>query len=135
MSNAGQGTPIRVAPKAKRRNLLQHVFLDDDRGFPDQSDDYDHVIHNIDGGPVLRKLKHLVSDLIAPVDPTFFSEFIPEKHEAQMRQEFNLSHLDPDIQERIYSMIREFCSVFDSKGIVFLSNIMNVSLTQVTLSP
>ena len=34
-----------------------------------------------------------------------------------MRQEVDLSHLDPDLQEKIYSLIREFWSVFDSKGI------------------
>ena len=34
----------------------------------------------------MRKLKHLVSDMNAPVDPAFFSEFIPEKHKAQMRR-------------------------------------------------
>ena len=113
---AGEGTPIRVAPKAKRRKRLQNVFLDD-RGFPDQSDDYDLLLHNIDGGPVLRRLKHPAPDLNAPVDPAFYSEFIPEVHEAQMRQEVDLSHLDPDLQERIYSLIREFWSVFDSKGI------------------
>ena len=65
----------------------------------------------------MRKLKHPAPDLNAPVDPAFYSEFIPEEHEAQMRQEVDLSHLDPDLQEKIYSLIREFWSVFDSKGI------------------
>jgi hypothetical protein len=100
-AQADKVTPVRVAPKAKQRKRLQKVFLDD-RGFPDQSDDYDHVLHNIDGGPILHKLKHPVLDLNTPVEPVFFSEFIPEKHEAQMRQDVDLSHLDPDLQERIY---------------------------------
>ena len=98
---AEEGTPVQVAPKAKQRKRLQNAFLDD-RGFPDQSDNYDHVLHNIDGGPILRKLKHPVPDLHAPVDPAFYSEFMPEKHKAQMRQDVDLSHLDPDLQERIY---------------------------------
>ena len=115
-ANTGEETPIRVAPKAKQRKRLQNVFLDN-RGFPDLSDNFDHLLHNIDGGPVLRRLKHPAPDLNAPVDPAFFSEFIPEKHEAQMRQEVDLSHLDPDLQEKIYSLIREFWSVFNSKGI------------------
>ena len=116
MAHAGEGTPIWVAPKAKQRKRLQHVFLDN-RGFPDQSNNYDQVLHDIGGGPGLRKLKHHVLDLKAPFDPAFFLDFIPEKHAAQMRQEVDLSHLDPDLQERIYSLIREFWSVFDSKGI------------------
>ncbi len=90
-AHVGEGTPIWVAPKAKRQKRLQNVFLDD-RGFPDQSDDYDLLLHNIDGGPVLRRLKHPAPDLNAPVDPAFFLEFIPENHEAQMRDEVDLSH-------------------------------------------
>ncbi len=72
----------------------------DDRGFPDQSNNYDHLLQSIDGGPVLRKLKHPALDLNAPVDPDFFLEFIPEKHEVQMRQDEDLSHLDPDLQKK-----------------------------------
>ncbi len=106
-AQAGEGTPIRVAPKEKRRKRLQNVFLDD-RGFPDQSDNYDHLLHSIDSGPVLRRLKHPALDLNAPVDPVFFSEFIPEKHEAQMHQDVDLSHLNPNLQEKIHSMIREY---------------------------
>ncbi len=77
----------------------------------------------------MHKLKHPALDLNAPVDPVFFSEFIPEKHEAQMRQDVDLSHSDPDLQERIYSMIWEFWSVFDSKGIFVPVKFTNVSLT------
>ena len=91
--------PIQVAPKAKQRKRFQNIFLDD-RGFPDHSDDYGHVRHNIDGGPVLRKLKHPVPDLNAPVDPAFYSEFIPQIHKAPMRQDVNLSHLNPNLQEK-----------------------------------
>ena len=89
----------------------------DDRGFPDQSDEYNHVLHNIDGGPILRKLKHPVPDLNAPVDPAFYSEFIPEKHKAQISQDVDLSHLASNLQDKIYILIREFWSVFYSKGI------------------
>ncbi len=109
-------TPIRVEPNPKRRKRLQNVFLDD-QGFPDQSDEYDHVLHNIKGGPILHKLKHPKPDFDAPPDPAYYSEFIPKKHEAQMHKEMDLSHLDPDLQEQVYSMIREFWSVFNSKGI------------------
>ena len=37
-----------------------------------------------------------------------------------MRQDVDLSHLDPDLQERIYSLIQEFWSVFDGKGVFVL---------------
>jgi hypothetical protein len=63
-----QSSPIRVDPKPKRRRHLQNVFLDN-RGFPDQSDNYNHVIQGVDGGPILLKLRHPQLDLDAPVDP------------------------------------------------------------------
>jgi hypothetical protein len=50
-----KGTPIQVAPKPKCQKQLQSVFLDN-RGFPDQSDKFDQLLHKIDEGPVLRKL-------------------------------------------------------------------------------
>jgi hypothetical protein len=110
------GTPIRVAPKPKRRKRLQNVFLDD-RGFLDQSDDYDTLLHGVDGGPILRKLKHPQPDLDAPIDPLYFLPFIAEKHEAQMRKDMDLSHLSPTLQEKLYQIIRDYWSVFDEKGV------------------
>ena len=86
MAQADKVMPVWVAPKAKQCKRLQNFFLDD-RGFPDQPDNYNHVLHNIDGGPILRKLKHPIPDLHAPVDLAFYLEFIPEKHEAQMGQD------------------------------------------------
>jgi hypothetical protein len=43
--------------------------------------------------------------------------FLPEKHEAQLRKDIDLSHLEPNLQEEVYNMIREFWSVFDGKGV------------------
>jgi hypothetical protein len=109
-------SPIRVEPKPKHRKRLQNVFLDD-RGFPDQSDEYDHVLHDINSGPILRKLKHPKPDLDAPPDPAYHSEFIPKNHKAQMRKDVDLSHLNPNLQEQVYSMIHKFWSVFNGKGV------------------
>ncbi len=115
-ATATERSPIRVEPKPKCRKHLQNVFLDD-RGFPDQSDEYDHMLHNIDGGPILRKLKHPKPDLNAPPDPVYHSPFIPKKHKAQMSQDMELSHLDPNLQKQVYSLICKFWSVFDGKGV------------------
>ena len=111
-----QGKAIRVAHKQKRRKRLQNVFLDD-RGFPDQSHDYDVLLHGIDGGTILRKLKHPQPDLDAPIDPLYYSPFVAEKHEAKMRKEMDLSHLSPTLQEKVYQIIRDHWSVFDEKGV------------------
>ena len=88
-----QGEAIRVAHKQKRRKHLQNVFLDD-RGFP-----------GIDGGTILRKLKHPQPDLDAPIDPLYYSPFVAEKHEAKMRKDMDLSHLSPTLQEKVYQVI------------------------------
>jgi hypothetical protein len=50
-------------------------------------------------------------------DPAFYAPFIPVKYEDQMRKELDLSHLDPDLHERIYAIIRKYWSVFDKKGV------------------
>ncbi len=81
------------------------------------SDDYNHVLHDVDGGPILRKLRHPKPDLSAPIDPLYYSPFIAKKHEEIMKRDMDLSHLKPDLQERIYNIIRRHWSVFDEKGI------------------
>jgi hypothetical protein len=112
-----EGSPIRVVPKPKQRKQLNNVFLDD-RGYPNQSDKYDHVLHNIDGGPILRKLRRQPQpDINASVDPLYYSPFISAKHKAIMRKDMDLSHLDPALQERIYNIICRHWSVFDEKGV------------------
>ncbi len=81
------------------------------------SDDYNQVLHNIDGGPILGKLWHPKPDLTALMDPLYYSPFIPEKHEAILKRDIELSHLEPDPQERIYNILRRHWSVFDEKGV------------------
>jgi hypothetical protein len=95
---------------------MQNVFLDN-RGFPDQSDEYDHLLHSIDGGTVLRKLQHPMPDLNGPVDPSFDHPFIPEEHKDILRKKVDLSHLDPDQQTKVYNLLREFWPVFDKWGV------------------
>jgi hypothetical protein len=110
-----KSSPIRVDPKPKHHRHLQNVFLDD-RGFPDQSNDYNHVLC-VDGGPILWKLRHPQPDLDAPVNPFYYSPFIAKKHEDLMRKDMDLSHLDPTLQEKIYTIIPENWSMFDGKGV------------------
>jgi hypothetical protein len=56
-------------------------------------------------------------DLNGPIDPRFDNPFIAKKHEAPMRKKTDLSHLDPNLQEKINSVIREYWSVFDERGV------------------
>jgi hypothetical protein len=95
---------------------MNNIFLDD-RGFKDLSNKYDHVLHDINGGPILRKLCHPTPALYADVDPVFHAPFDPSKHEDLMRKDVNLSHLESTLQERIYTIIRKYWSVFSEEGI------------------
>ena len=108
--------PICVAPKPKCQKHNKNVFLDD-RGFKDLSDDYDHVLHDVDGGPILHKLRHPAPALDGDTDPAFHAPFVPAKHEDQMCKDLDLSHLDPNLQEKIYAIIKKYWSVFNEKGV------------------
>jgi hypothetical protein len=114
-SDKPPGAPICVAPKAKSRRQIKNVFIDN-RGFPDQSDDFDVLLHNIDGGPVLQKLRHPAPPLDDPDDLFPFS-FIEDLHGDRMRKDLDLSHLAPDLQQQIYTLIVKYWSVFDDRGV------------------
>jgi hypothetical protein len=124
LPNSNKNTPIRVSPKPKRRKHLNNIFLDD-CGFPDVSNDYDHVLHDVDGGLILRKLWPPKPDLSVPIDPLYYLPFIAKKHEEIMKRDMDLLHLKPDLQERIYDVIRHH---WMRKASLSPSSTMNVLL-------
>ena len=109
--------PIRVAHKPKRQKRFHNGFYDD-KGFPDQSNEFDYLLHSVNGGSLLQKLLHPAPDLDSPVDPHFLSVFNPDVHASQLCDKLDLSLLPLDVQDQIYNLIREFWSVFDSKGVI-----------------
>ncbi len=88
----------------------------DDRGFPDEFEYYKNLLHNIDGGPILHKLKHPPLSL-DEVDPKFFSTYDKFKHGAQLKMDLTLSQLEPAIHNQIYALVKKYWSVFDDKGV------------------
>jgi hypothetical protein len=56
-----------------RGKKRQNVFYDDG-GYPDQSHDFDVLLHNIDGGTILQKRKHPAPPL-DDIDPRFFAVY------------------------------------------------------------
>ncbi len=107
--------PIRVAAKQKERGRLKNVFMDD-RGFPDQLDEFDTLLHNIDGGTILRKLKHPPPPIDVP-DSRFHFTFDESIHGAQLKEQLDLSHLDPPTQLTVINLIKKYWSVFDKRGV------------------
>ncbi len=57
--------------------------LVDDRGFPDESKYYKNLLHNVERGPILCKLKH-PPPLFDEVDPTFFCAYDESTHGEQL---------------------------------------------------
>ena len=114
-SDRPPSSPIRVADKSKCRRRIKNIFIDN-RGFLDQSDKFDVLLHNIDGGPVLQKLKHPAPPLDV-TDPLFNFPFDEALHDERMHKDLDLSHLAADLQEQIYALIIKYWSVFDDRGV------------------
>ena len=100
-----------MTPKPARRGKPRNVFIDD-RGFPDPSAEYDDLIASVDGGSILRKLKHPTPPLDV-VDPSFNVQFDDSIHGEYLRKNLDLSHLDPATQNALTSLIKKYWAVFD----------------------
>ena len=87
----------------------------DDRGFPDESDEYDQLLHNVDGGVILRKKKFPIP-LLDVDDPTFNWVYDDALHGEKLKTELDVSHLGKDEAEALVSLIKEYWCVFDDRG-------------------
>jgi hypothetical protein len=88
--------PIRVSPKPPKGKKRKNVFIDD-RGFSDQSDEFDTLLHSLDGGPMLRKRRH-PAPAFDDIDPAFNFAFDEALHGAQFKEEFTPSPLLSDAE-------------------------------------
>jgi hypothetical protein len=104
-----------MAAKHNDRRWLRKVFVDD-QGFPDQSDEYNTMLHNINGGPILRKLKHPPPPLDIP-DPLFNFPFDKSLHGRRLWEQLDLSHLDSSIQLAVTNLVKKYWSVFDERWV------------------
>ncbi len=104
-----------MADKPKRRKKLPNVFVDN-RGFPDKTEHYNALLRNINGGVILRKLKHPPPPLDA-VDPIFLRRYDEATHGERMGRDLDLSHLEPHIRDHVYDLVIKYWSVFDENGI------------------
>ncbi len=73
-------------------------------------------MHNIDGGPVLRKLNHPPQSLDI-ADLLFSFQYDESLHGACLRKDLDLSHLDTAFQQTIYALIIKYWPVFDDRGV------------------
>ena len=82
--------PIRVAAKSKKGKRHQNVFYDN-RGFPDQSDEFDYLLHQTGGGRIIRKRLHPAPP-VDIIDPTFNFPFDEAKHGEKLKKELKIDH-------------------------------------------
>ncbi len=89
---------MRVHKKAR------NVFYND-CGFPDESAAYNHLLHNVDGGVVLRK-KKFDAPALDQDDPEFNYTFSEADHGERLKNELDLSHLSPEQGARLAALIK-----------------------------
>jgi hypothetical protein len=89
-------SPIRVSPKPKVQGTerSKNVFFDN-RRFPNESEEYDQLLHNINGGVILQK-KKFPTPLLNDIDPEFNWVYLEELHGEKLRTGLDLSHLSPE---------------------------------------
>jgi hypothetical protein len=95
---------------------MPNVFVDD-RGFPDESEYYENLLHNVNGVPVLCKLKH-PPPLFNEVAPAFFCAYNKSIHGERLQKDVNLLHLKPDVRDKVYAIVQKYWSVFNDKSIL-----------------
>jgi hypothetical protein len=127
--------PICVMPKIrgiarKRKN----VFIDD-RGFPDQSDKFDSLLHNVDGRTILCKQKHPAPPLDA-IDPRFHAVYDEKLDGKQLRKNINISHLDASLQSKITGSLRNIgqCSPLKDNSSLLRTTPASLTLARRDLS-
>ena len=89
--------PICPARKGKKGWKRGNVFYDD-CGFPDQSNEYDYLLQNVDGGQVLCKQQHPTPPL-DKIDPDFYSIFDEKLHKKMPKKELDLTHLPKHVRK------------------------------------
>jgi hypothetical protein len=107
-------SPIRVTPQPKSRQKSRNIFYDN-RGFPDQSNDFDHLLHNIDSGVILWKTKFPVPVLDVH-DPLFDYSFSEELHGPILEKDLDLSHLSSENAASLTALIKKYWTVFGKCG-------------------
>jgi hypothetical protein len=95
--------------------LTRPRFHHTDRGFPKQSDEFDHLLHNIDGGVILCKKKHPQLPL-GVNDPTFNYKFDDSLHGDKIKSKLSIDHLSPANAAAVVALIKHYWAMFDKRG-------------------
>jgi hypothetical protein len=90
------------------------VFFDD-QGFPNDSDEYDTLLYNINGEVILQK-KKFPTPPIDIVDPVLNWEYSDELHGDKLWADLDISHLSFEHTTALINVIKKYWCVFDKCG-------------------
>jgi hypothetical protein len=110
--------PIRVSLKPPKGKKRKNIFIDD-RGFPDQSDEFDTLLHSLEGGPIIMlcKRRH-PAPAFDDIDPAFNHVYNESLHGAEFKEEFTPSPLLSDAENKeLEELLKRFWCVFDHRGL------------------
>jgi hypothetical protein len=93
---------------------MRNAFYDN-RGFPNQSDEFNHIMHNIDGGVIHHKKKHPQPPLDVN-DPSFNYKFDEALHADKIKSKLSIGHLLPANAAEVVALIKKYWSLFDKRG-------------------
>ena len=99
---------IRVASRKKGKKR-PNVFTDD-RGYPDEQDDFEFLSSDI-VGPIVRKRKHPARDP-TDIDPSFAISFDAAIHGDELKSNLKCDHLSQATQLRLITLIKKYWCVF-----------------------
>ncbi len=106
--------PIHVTLKPKSHRKLQNVFYDD-CGFPNQSDEFNHLLKNIEGSVIVCKKKHPQPPLDID-NPTFNYKIDEALHATKIKSELLLDHLLPADAAEVVALIKRYWTMFNKQG-------------------
>jgi hypothetical protein len=88
------------------------------QGFANQSHGFDVILHNINGGTILRKRKHPAPPL-DEIDPLFHVPCVEVIHGPKLQKVLNLSRLDVSTRKQVYRLLQKKWSIFDKRRPVY----------------
>ncbi len=115
--------PIRAARKIRGKKWTN--LLLEDCEHPNQSNKFGILLHNVKGGPILCKCKHPAPPL-DDIDPRFKAHYDEATHGTRLRQELDLTHLDPPMQRAFTSSCRNTGPCLMTKVYAYPSRTTNV---------
>jgi hypothetical protein len=101
-------------PTTHSRKKPRNVFYDD-RLFPNESEDYDSLLHTNDGGTILRCTKFPTPPLNKN-NPTFNFAYSEKLHGEKLQSDLDVWHLPPEHATALLNLIKEYWCVFDNRG-------------------